>query len=208
MVFNYKDTSKEHFDSHIDRIIDIIKSIDLDKVTILTGNNGLGKSMIRKQLYFKMKKSDVKIASVSMQLRTDLHEGGINAFYHDLPWKSTSNSTISLLSSLISSILKNDDKNEYIVIDELEIGMSDEIILGVVNVLNKLMPQILEHSRGVLVITHSKEVVENLKHNTFINIEGMTESEWANRDIIPIDIDEFTEWCNKLYCEFAERSKK
>ena len=49
---NYKDTSKETLNKHINHILDICDSIPVDKITILTGGNALGKSLIRKQLAF------------------------------------------------------------------------------------------------------------------------------------------------------------
>ena len=47
---DYKDISEEHLNNHVDRIIDICREVPLHKVTILTGGNACGKSVIRKQL--------------------------------------------------------------------------------------------------------------------------------------------------------------
>ena len=47
---DYKDISEEHLNDHVDRIIDICREVPLHKVTILTGGNACGKSVIRKQL--------------------------------------------------------------------------------------------------------------------------------------------------------------
>lgn len=45
--------TEELLDKHIDNILDIIDEIQEGKITVLIGNNGVGKSLIRKQLNFK-----------------------------------------------------------------------------------------------------------------------------------------------------------
>lgn len=46
---DYTDLSSEHINGHIDRIIDVAESIEPGKVTVLTGSNSSGKSVVRKQ---------------------------------------------------------------------------------------------------------------------------------------------------------------
>ena len=59
---NYKDTSEETLNKHINHILDICDSIPVDKITILTGGNALGKSLIRKQLAFYISnKKDIPV---------------------------------------------------------------------------------------------------------------------------------------------------
>lgn len=104
---NYEDTSKEALNNHIDNIIDICKSIPMDKITILTGGNAMGKSLIRKQLSFTVSREknvpiNKSVASISMQLRTeDRGESwsALGSCMHDLPWTSTSEHTVHLLNN-------------------------------------------------------------------------------------------------------------
>ena len=50
-----KTTYSQNIKDAYNRMIDAYESIDLDKITVLTGSNGSGKSLIRKQLPFLMK---------------------------------------------------------------------------------------------------------------------------------------------------------
>ena len=207
---NYKDTSKETLNKHINHILDICDSIPTDKITILTGGNALGKSLIRKQLTFYISdKKDIPankaVISVSMQTRTESRPeySALSEMNHDLPWCSTSDSTINLLNSMLSHA-----KNKFIVIDELEIGMSREVQAGVCHMLNEKFPDILKNNYGILVITHSEDVVKNLNHDNFINIEGMSEEQWLTRDIIPVEPKDLESWATALFKAVRDREKK
>ena len=207
---NYKDTSKETLNKHIDHILDICDSIPTDKITILTGGNALGKSLIRKQLAFYISnKKDIPankaVIGVSMQTRTESRPeySALSGMNHDLPWCSTSDSTINLLNGMLSHA-----KNKFIVIDELEIGMSREVQAGVCHMLNEKFPDILKNNYGILVITHSEDVVKNLKHDNFINIEGMSEEQWLTRDIIPVEPKDLDLWATALFKAVRDREKK
>ena len=207
---NYKDTSKETLNKHIDHILDICDSIPTDKITILTGGNALGKSLIRKQLTFYISnKKDIPankaVISVSMQTRTESRPeySALSGMNHDLPWCSTSDSTINLLNGMLSHA-----KNKFIVIDELEIGMSREVQAGVCHMLNEKFPNILKNNYGILVITHSEDVVKNLNHDNFINIEGMSEEQWLTRDIIPVEPKDLESWATALFKAVRDREKK
>lgn len=216
MAFNYKDTSKEHLDEHINRLVDIMDKIELNKVTVLTGGNALGKSLIRKQLPFRISdkleklgiKHDIKhcVTSTSMQARTESRPdwGALSSIMHDMPWSSTSDSTIHALKQL----LKDREEKKYFVIDELEIGMSREVAVGTTEYVNKHLPKLLSTSHGLLVITHSADVVRTLKHDVFINIEGLTEEKWLNREVEPVDPEDIEKWAGKLFRRVEDRSKK
>ena len=206
---NYKDTSEETLNKHINHILDICDSIPVDKITILTGGNALGKSLIRKQLAFYISnKKDIPankaVISVSMQTRTESRPeySALSDMNHDLPWCSTSDSTINLLNGMLSHA-----KNKFIVIDELEIGMSREVQTGACNMLNEKFPDILKNNYGILVITHSEDVVKNLKHDNFINIEGMSEEQWLTRDIIPVDPSDLETLATALFKAVRDREK-
>ena len=49
---DYKDTSKETLNKHINHILDICDSIPVDKITILTGGNALRKISYQKAVGF------------------------------------------------------------------------------------------------------------------------------------------------------------
>lgn len=208
-MIDYKNISKENLNKHIDKLLDIIDEIPINKITILTGGNAMGKSLIRKQIAFhiqeELKKDSPKdlVASISMQSRTENRPefGGLSGIMHDLPWNSTSDFTIHSIRQLLKSTKR------FIVIDEVEIGMSKEVQAGLCLYLNRILPDILKENYGLLVITHSDVIVNNLNHDKFINIEGLSEKDWVNRKIIPVNPEDLEKWADELFLAIRERSK-
>ena len=224
---NYKDTSKENIDAHIDRIIDVVDEIvenGIGKVTVLTGGNACGKSVIRKLLPGSLSgklgidkgEAGHLVCSTSMQLRTSgssnygIIASGMARMSADLPWLSTSEQTVNLVQQLFDNCVKVEDesKKKFIVIDELEIGMSKETQLGACIWLNKIIKENKEKILGVLVITHSDTVVQNIESDNFINIDGMNREEWITREITPVMPDELSAWATALFCGIRDREKK
>lgn len=69
--------------------------------------------------------------------------------------------------------------------------MADESQLGIALFLKGKMPEILENSLGIMIITHSKFVVRELKDNAdfFYTDYDMTADEWLERDIVSTDFE-------------------
>lgn len=221
---NYKDITEKNINKHIDNIIDIANSIELNKVTILTGGNGCGKSVVRK-LLTSIIKEKVKaiyneeinsplVASVSMETRTASRPDfyALSSMMHDLPWTATSVNTISLIRNLCNSLLDSPSEKikdkRFIVLDEIEIGLSEEVLLGLCDYLNYAFDKTKDKTLGVLVITHNRNVVKKLNHDKFLNIEGLTEGDWLNREIRPVSLDDLDEWSTALYSGIRKREKK
>lgn len=186
-------------------------------ITILTGNNGSGKSLIRKQLPFKIQKffkkdniEDIKgyIKSISMDTRTASRPefGALSTSLHDVDWLNTSMQTVTLIDSLLDNITKSDN-TQYVVLDEIEIGLSEETMLALVLHLNKKLKKLITNKYiiGVLIITHSRIVVKNLESDYFINMENLSKDEWLNRKIIPTNLKELKE--NKLFDYIRQKNK-
>lgn len=215
---NYKDISEKSIDNHIDRIIEVAESIEPNKVTILTGGNASGKSVVRKLLNARLADKlgkESATSSVSMELRTSGNSGllgtGLDHMYSDNPWESTGEHTVYLVKGLLKSNVSEkmaETNKRYIVIDELETGLSKEALLGMCQMLESEMERILKNSYGILLITHSDEVVRNLKHDSFINIEGLTEEEWLNREVEPVEPEDIEKWSRALYLGIRNRQKK
>lgn len=190
----------ENLDEYIDYLIEIIQSIDLNSITILTGGNAKGKSLIRKQMTVRIMddtgKDRVRIAHASQELRTKSRPdlGALSGFAHDLEWLATSYSTIDTIKKAL-----NTENADYFVIDEPEIGMGEELQLGLVDWLNENLP------KGCLVICHSRLLVKHLKHDNFINLEGMTYDEWINRVPEKISLDTFEKQSNALFTALQSR---
>ena len=201
------------YNEHIDKLLDLMAAIKPHEITILTGGNGRGKSLIRKQMPFVVKKmfnlddNQMKhsVKAVSMQTRTESRPdfGALSSAMHDWPTTPTSISTFRL----IENVLDYTDDN-FIVLDEIEIGMSAESIAGVCKFLNKRFEEIdSQKCYGVLVITHSDRVVRTLKHDAFLNIEGLSEEQWLNREIVPTDFETLDKEATELFRAIQDRSK-
>lgn len=183
--------------------------LDVEGVTILTGNNGSGKSVIRKQLPFAFKDlydlNDVKetsgwIMSTSMDARTGSNAewGALSGIMNDTSWVATSQNTLHSIKGLLDSTEKS-DKVKYVVIDEYEIGCSEETIVALAQYISQRIQKLLTDKKiiGAMIITHSRIGCEHIKFDHFVNIEGRTYDEWKNREIIPTDLEELD--ANELF---------
>lgn len=200
---------KKDWNKHIDRLIEIAESIELGKLTILTGSNGAGKSVIRKILPTRIQKKLGKdsperlVSSLSFMSRAGLSSTiGIN-FLRDTEWTSTGDNTVHLLKSIINH------EKRFIVLDEVELGMGEELQLAVANYINSVKDEVLKKSYGLLVITHSRIIANTLKEDAFFNIDGFnTKKEWLNRKVVPTDLDQFQKDCDDLFVAIRDRSEK
>jgi energy-coupling factor transporter ATP-binding protein EcfA2 len=191
------------------QLTDTFRSIKVDQITVLTGSNGSGKSLIRKQLPFLIKEyygfDDNKqlsgiVLSTSMEARTALRSefGALSSTLHDTGWIATSSNTLNSIKNLFN-VVKDTKKKVYLVIDEFEIGCGEETILALTNFINrKLFEFALEDKLlGALIITHSRLGVKNLEMDSFVNIQGLSKDEWLNRKIEPANLDDLEK--NELF---------
>lgn len=191
-----------NYEQHIDSICELADKINLDNITILTGRNAGGKSLVRKLLrqnvMDKTGKSKVFIPHASQEVRTKSNPemGGLSSMAHDLEWLATSDNTISTIDKVIV------DNADYIIIDEPEIGIGEELQLGLADYINE---KLRDRKCGVLIITHSRTSVKNIKHDNFINLEGMTEDEWLNRTPEKISVEDFKKFSSGLFIAVRDR---
>lgn len=194
------------FENYIDYLIEVSGQIKAKKITILTGRNAGGKSLIRKLLSpsitKQLKKKSVLIPHASQELRTKTNEsmGALSGMAHDLEWLATSDNTISVIDTVF-----NQEKADFIVIDEPEIGMGEELQLGMADYINEKNKV---YGKGILIITHSKHIVRNIKHDVFINLEKMTKDEWLNREPVKMPIEEFNIFATELFKTVRDRINK
>jgi Fe-S cluster assembly ATPase SufC len=205
-MFTY-DITNFDFDSHIDSLIDMAKSIEQDKITILTGPNGYGKSFLRKLIGIANVKYDFpKVASFSMEMRTTKREewSALSSIHMDDPTDATSNHTCHMMESLMRNT-----PNRYFVIDEPEIGLGKEVILGYIDALNQEIQTLKEKGgfRGLMIITHSEFFIENFQHDIFLNLEGMTYQQWKEREVKAITPKALSEWTSEMWRAIQKRLK-
>lgn len=183
-------TPKEKYD----KIHEFLDTVSLGKLIVLTGGNATGKSLIRKVLWQSLSKlkpdgrsNGSYTADTSMERRTNNNAayGALSSMFCDVGWIATSENSIHN----VENVLDLDDR--FIVLDEPEVGCSLELQAGLADYINKRKQEILEKNLGILVITHSKVMVERIEADEFFNMEGMTKEEWLSREIVPVDIEEF-----------------
>lgn len=193
----YKEWAQEAYEN----ILDALDQIKTGHVTILTGDNGTGKSLIRKVLCSSLRNQEnddtIKIADISMEKRTGLHAGlgGGGVFFRDVEWVATSDNSLSFLYSLLNSA-----KDRYLVLDEPELGMSQDLQKSIGIYLSKRIPETMKENRGMLIITHSREFVRSLSvEHVFVNLQKKSEEEWLNESTKEIDLDDFRKKCDALF---------
>lgn len=205
-----KDAYKRMQDAYLD--------IEFDKITILTGGNGSGKSLIRKQIPFRLaehlkldepQEAQRKMRSTSMDARTGSNPsmGALSGMMRDTEWVATSQDTLSNLQGLLN-FEKNESDVQYILIDEYEIGCGEEVALALAFFINERLEDLMTNYnvKGALIITHSRIGVENIKADKFVNIEGLSKEEWLNRKIEPADLKKLDE--NELFSYIRDNAKK
>lgn len=199
-------------DEHITRLVEVMDSIKHDEVTILTGRNAGGKSLIRKQIRFRVASAldkeakKVFIPHASQEIRTSSNPnlGALSSMGHDLEWLATSDCTLDTLEK----VFDHTEKADYIIIDEPEIGMGEELQLGVADYLNEEIAKAKTLGKGVLVICHSRIIAKNVIHDTFINLEGMTEEEWLSRVPQKISVTDFKAFATGLFKAVRDRQNQ
>lgn len=120
-----------NYEQHIDTIGEIADRINLDKITILTGRNAGGKSLVRKVLrqnvMDKTGKSKVFIPHASQELRTKSNPemGALSGMAHDLEWLATSHNTISIVAVGKPNLVTADMIKEGAVVIDVGINKLD-----------------------------------------------------------------------------------
>lgn len=195
------------FEDQCDHIVDMIQAIPMDgSISVLTGSNGSGKSLVRTQLSFRAKEQKKVVVHSSMALRTGLHSelGGMGVFLRDDDWNSTSYSTIQSIKKAIQSTNGN-----FLCLDEIEIGCSAEMVMGMATWLNEHLRPGIEGSLGCLVITHSPVVVQTLQFDNWFNMDNFeTPEAWLSRPIEPVDLDQYVEEQLAFFRHIRGRMKK
>lgn len=211
--------TEEILDSHIEKLLDIIDGIKEKRITLLVGANGTGKSLIRKQLNVRFIKqynaNRNMVRHVSQQMRTELRSdmGALACIAMDNPEDPTSMCSFDMINKVTNYDMK--EKDYYIVLDEAEIGMSEESVLGLCEYLKGVLPEWLENSLGILIITHSSLLAEYIHDNfdcDFYNIGYNSYSQdfdaWKAREIKPTDFNWLSDWSLALFRRVNDRSKK
>ena len=212
---------KKVYEDKVSNLVDIIEEIDPSGFMILTGTNGGGKSLIRSQFGLKYQ-NDIdnnpnkrKCKSISMQLRTSTNSswGALSAAMLDNDATPTSLNTFQLIEGVfkaaglfkenVPGTVRPYSDTGFIIIDEPEIGLSEEMILALCGYLLEIIPKLQDEKIGLMIITHSRLVVETMsyippitytaaeweKEMKFINLDGLSRIAYLERKVIPANLD-------------------
>lgn len=201
------------YEKQIDLIRDLTEKVELGEVTILTGKNGSGKSLLRKMLprriADKTGKKDAAhvVSSISMESRSKkkYEFSALAALGIDDPTSPTGAESIHNIDNIFGNATVESPR--YIVIDEPEIGMGEELVEALAIKLNDMFNPIPKNTYGIMVITHNRHLIKMIKGN-FINLEGLSREEWLDRKIIPTDIKKFEDESLEFYRAINARIEK
>lgn len=211
------DDQKKPYRDKVRKLVEIIEDIDTEGISILTGSNGGGKSMIRQQFALKYKNGKIenpnkrKCKAISMQLRTSTNPafGALSSAMLDNEASPTSLNTFNLIQGVFqaSGLYKEIKEGEvealsetgYIILDEPEIGMAEETVTALVLWLFKHISLLKREKIGLMIITHSRLLVDmflahSIENNyslNFYNLDNLSIEEYVdkNRVIIPTDLE-------------------
>lgn len=196
------------YNKYIDHLISVMDSVEPNKLTVLTGRNGSGKSMIRKLIRqflepkFQQEGKKFHLASTSMDDRAGVDPNRMMVFSRDCEWLPTGENTIDS----VESVLKSEEC--FMILDEIELGMGEELQMGLAQYINEMKATALEKGLGILIITHSRTIVSRVDNDKFINLEGLSEEEWLNREVVPESPSDFKERSRQLSIAFEKRLQK
>lgn len=57
------------------------------------------------------------------------------------------------------------------------------------------------------MVCHSRLLVQNLKHDVFINLEGMSFEEWVSRVPVKLSVEDFLEFSKEMFKTVRSRLK-
>lgn len=201
--------SSEDCDDHINNLVTLIDELTnhKDKLILVTGSNGSGKSMLRQQISLRFRQDGLKTAYMSMEQRTSSNPnfGALSGIFQDTPWIATSSNSLHFLDGL----LKNNE-NRFTIIDEPEIGMSQPMVKAVAQ---KLVDVFKTLNNGMMVISHNKHIVKKMLEQdnvVFVNLNGFTSKEFLESfetEETSFDLDLFSNY-HLLFETFQKRLKK
>ena len=188
-------------------VLDAMDKINIHEVTILTGDNASGKSLLRKLLWSRLLEQlpdrDPKklIIDMSMERRTGSYAslGALSGMFRDNDVTATSCNSIHFIKMITNYQNEKEKDKRYLVFDEPEVGCGEEVQLGLALWINKMREYIVTNTLGLLIITHSRHIVKNVNCDNFINIEGKTKDEWLNREIVPKDPEELYKEADEFF---------
>jgi len=193
------------------------------KVLIVAGDNACGKSLFRRFLsgflgmYYKEKKINAGVVDISQEARSRSGDISKCFIYGDENYESTGQITCHSILGCFHNIKNNESWDEKVlIIDEPEIGLSEESQLGLATYIKTELQTCPAKLRGVVIITHSRYIVSELKDVEGFKFHYIGEKKykdaeaWLDRKIEANDITLLGKISHDRYTKFrkALESKK
>lgn len=169
------------------------------RLVVVTGDNAGGKSFFRRLVRLVAKEKSVECIHLSMEARAgnSMMYGPARAMvYGDEAWQSTG--TIST-STILTGIRTCEGRTSDHVIfwDEPDLGLSDAWAAGAGQKLAAFAQRAGEHTRGILIVTHRKALVQELlpANPGYIHLGAPpgeappTLKAWLDAPVVPKDPD-------------------
>ena len=166
------------------------------RLLLVVGPNACGKSFLRRIISMNLhptKGPQTELIHLSQQDRSSAGGGEKPFIYGSEDWESTGYITArTFWTGMKTSRGRN--KSHVLLWDEPEIGMGEELQLGTSQWLAKQLTDWPKHLLGVVLLTHSRIFVENLKdfpETKFFSFDGhKNPQEWLDRKILPVQPEE------------------
>jgi predicted ATPase len=159
-------------------------------VAIFVGQNGSGKSFLRRMLKVGGQVRDIRFYDFSQERRSGQSLG--RSFIYNGSEDQNSTGHMSLNSFV--GAFKQDPKEKFILLwDEPEIGLSEESVLGLVVFIREQLVVPNKKRLGLIFMTHSRHFVQGFidyPRLSFHDLDGKYASakEWVEREPSPADI--------------------
>ena len=144
-----------------DRVHLVNPKVTHSNLAVVVGNNSSGKSVLRRQMQEECNRHDFETLDLSMELRSHEDSEFRGEYYGNEEVLSTGVISISSVLRLISTS-RNEKRKHVIMLDEPDVGLSDEVAAGVGVELANYLTKPSSNLVGALLITHRRAMLDVL----------------------------------------------
>ena len=168
-------------------------------LAVVLGENASGKSFLRRCAHSICQHLGIEFLGISMELR---YSGGIERAFIFGDENTDATGVISLRTVLTGiSTCRSREKPHVMCWDEPDLGLSDNAAAGVGLAIAEFIRRPGEHTKAIIVMTHSRALVEQLlpldPHYVYLGCDPdkapATLADWLKQPIVPADLEALRE---------------